>query len=559
MTNLHKSVWPEGVPHHLDLPEQSLAQNLIDTAARDPNHIATVFHGATQTYAELNDHVEKLAGYLQNRAGVKKGDRVLLYMQNSPQFIIGYYAVLRADAIVVPVNPMNRQDELEYLVEDTGAKVALAGLELLSFIQPLSEAGNLDLVIAAAYADMADSTYDLPMPETLANLSDKDLESTGVVAWREAIAAGETPGPIMCGPDDLAVIPYSSGTTGQPKGCMHTHRSVMVTLIGGIVWRPPDEDDVSLANLPMFHVTGMQAVMNAPIYCGTTVVIMTRWNRELAAELIRRYKVTRWTSITTMAIDLINDPNIDSYDLSSLTLIGGGGAAMPEAIATRLKEMTGLDYIEGYGLSETLAATHINPLTAPKKQCLGIPVFDVDARILSLDDDRELGPNEPGEIVMNAPQVFQGYWNNEEATKAAFTEIGGKPFFRTGDIAYYDEHGYFFMVDRLKRMINASGFKVWPAEVEALMHNNSDIADVCIIGITSPRRGETVKAVIVPQNDAKDRVSEEAIIGWCKEHMAAYKCPTEVSFVEKLPKSGAGKVLWRELTEQEAAKTDVLE
>ena len=563
MTNLHKSVWPEGIPHHLDLPEQSLAQNLVDTATGKPDQIATIFHGASLTYKELNDHVEKLAGYLQNRAGLKKGDRVLLYMQNSPQYIIGYYAILRADAVVIPVNPMNRQDELEYLAEDTGAKIALAGLELLSFIQPLCESGKLDLVIAAAYADMADSSYDLSMPEALANLTDKNLTGPntgpGIVTWSDAIATGETPSPITCGPDDLAVIPYSSGTTGQPKGCMHTHRSVMVTLIGGIVWRPPDEADTSLANLPMFHVTGMQAVMNAPIYCGTTVVIMTRWNRELAAELIKRYKVTRWTSITTMAIDLVNDPKIDSYDLSSLTLIGGGGAAMPEAIATRLKEITGLDYIEGYGLSETLAATHINPVTAPKKQCLGIPVFDVDARILSLDDDRELGPNEPGEIVMNAPQVFQGYWNNEEATKAAFTEIDGKPFFRTGDIAYYDENGYFFMVDRLKRMINASGFKVWPAEVEALMHGNPEIADVCVIGVTCPRRGETVKAVIVPQNIAKNEVTKHSIITWCKKHMAAYKCPTEVSFVEQLPKSGTGKVLWRELTEQEAATSNAQE
>ncbi|MFK5980029.1 MAG: long-chain-fatty-acid--CoA ligase, partial [Rhizobiaceae bacterium] len=525
----------------------------------NPDHVATIFHGASLSFRELNDHVEKLAGYLQNRTGVKKGDRVLLYMQNSPQFIIGYYAILRANAIVVPVNPMNRQDELEYLAKDTGAKIALAGSELLPFIQPLCESGKLELVIAAAYADMVEPSYDLPLPDSLAKLTDDGLAGTGILPWREVIAANESPSPITCGPDDLAVIPYSSGTTGQPKGCMHTHRSVMVTLIGGVVWRPPDNEDTSLANLPMFHVTGMQAVMNAPIYCGTTVIIMTRWNRELAAELIKRYKVTRWTSITTMAIDLINDPKLDSYDLSSLTLIGGGGAAMPEAIATRLKEMTGLDYIEGYGLSETLAATHINPLTAPKKQCLGIPVFDVDARILSLDDDRELGPNEPGEIVMNAPQVFQGYWNNEEATKAAFTEIDGKPFFRTGDIAYYDENGYFFMVDRLKRMINASGFKVWPAEVEALMHNNPDIADVCIIGVTSLRRGETVKAVIVPQAATRNDVTKDSIIVWCKEHMAAYKCPTEVSFVEQLPKSGAGKILWRVLTEQETAKTAKME
>lgn len=556
MTTLHKSVWPDGIPHHLDLPNHSVAQNLIDTATRFPDRNATIFHGATLTYSQLNDKVEKLAGYLQNRAGVKKGDRVLLYMQNSPQFIIGYYAILRANAVVVPVNPMNRSDELEYLVGDTGAKVALIGLELLSNIKEHRSHGKLETIIAAAYADMADPAYDLLLPESLANLTDKNSNNNDIVAWSDAISADEIPAPIATGPSDLAVIPYSSGTTGQPKGCMHSNRSVMVTLFGGIVWNTADETDVSLAALPMFHVTGMQSGMNSAIFCGASVVIMTRWNRTLAATLIERYKVTRWTSISTMAIDLVNDPDFESYNLSSLTSIGGGGAAMPKAIATRLKNMIGLDYIEGYGLSETMAATHINPLTAPRRQCLGIPVFDVDARIISTENDQELGPNETGEIVMNAHQVFMGYWNNEEATKAAFIEIDDKSFFRTGDIAYYDENGYFFLVDRLKRMINVSGFKVWPAEVEALMYSNSDIADVCVIGVSNSRQGETVKALIVPQKSMAENISEDRIISWCKTHMATYKCPTEVSFVESLPKSGAGKVLWRQLTEQESIEVN---
>jgi fatty-acyl-CoA synthase len=295
----------------------------------------------------------------------------------------------------------------------------------------------------------------------------------------------------------------------------------MATTVASVSWYPQERPSVSLAAVPIFHVTGMQIAMNGPIYCGAAIVVMTRWNRSLAATLIERHKVTRWSSITTMMIDMVNDPDFENYNLLSLTMISGGGAAMPEAIAVQLKEKTGLEYMEGYGLSETMATTHRNPKDAPRKQCLGIPIFDVDARVLDLEDDCELGPNETGEIVLNAPQLFQGYWNNEAATKAAFIQIDGKPIFRTGDIAYHDESGYFYMIDRLKRMINAAGYKVWPTEVEALMHFNPDIADVCIIGIPDTRRGETVKAVIVPRIEAEIPPTEEKIIAWCKDNMAA--------------------------------------
>lgn len=555
MNTLHHSVWPEGVPLHLELPDQSVAQNLINTAARLPDHKAIIFHGFEITYAELLAQVEAMAGYLQQKCGVKKGDRVLLYAQNSPQFIIGFYAIMRANAAVIPVNPMNRHAELEHLAKDTDANVAIVGSELLGFIQPLVADGLLEHLIVGAYADMTDRDFDLPLPDPLGSLSESDCSGAGVTRWSAAVGAGLVPEALSVGLDDLALIPYSSGTTGQPKGCTHLHRSVQTTAIGGTTWQPVDHSSVHLSVLPFFHVTGMTNGMNGPIYVGGTIVVMTRWNRTLAARLIERYNISRWRSISTMAIDLVNDPDFDSYDLSSLRAIGGGGAAMPAAVAHKLKAMTGLDYIEGYGLSETIAATHINPTHKPKAQCLGIPVMDVDARIISLEGDlRELGPNETGEIVMNGPQVFEGYWNRPEATAEAFIELDGKRFFRTGDIAMYDDEGYFFMVDRVKRMINASGFKVWPAEVEALMHKCPEVAEVCIIGARDPRRGETVKAYVVPAAAARGTASQESIIAWCKTEMAAYKCPTAVDFVDELPKSGSGKVLWRELAEEDAAR-----
>lgn len=549
--NLHKAVWPADVPHELNLPDRTVVGNLKLTAETHPDLPAIHFYGTTRTYGEFWSDVENLAGYLQAELGVNKGDRVLLYMQNSPHFMIGYFAILRIDAVVVPVNPMSKAAELNHFVNDTGAHVALSGQELLPNITPFIGSDGLKGVIVATYAEMTDPQSDTRLPEPLASMTSDGIAGDGLILWRDALSANLPPKPATAGMDDLAVIPYSSGTTGQPKGCMHTNYSVQATAIGGVLWNPNEDKEVHLVSLPLFHVTGMQSSMNGPIITAGAMVIMTRWDRDVAAQLISKFKISRWRSISTMAIDLVNSDKLDSYDLSSLRGIGGGGAAMPEAIGKKLKDLCGQDYVEGYGMSETIAGTHINPVDAPKRQCLGIPVFEVDSRVIDIAEGRECGPGEVGEIIVNAPQVFQGYWGKPEATREAFIDFDGKRFLRTGDIGYFDDEGYFFMVDRIKRMINASGFKVWPAEVEALMHRHPDIAEVCVIGTPDERKGEAVKAVIVPKPSAKDTLTQETIVAWCRNEMAAYKCPTHVSFTDSLPKSGTGKVQWRVLTEQE--------
>jgi fatty-acyl-CoA synthase len=549
MYDRHLKVWPKGVPRTVQFPRHTLCQNLINSAATYPDRTAIQYHGRELSFADLLAQVDALAGYLQNRLGVVKGDRVLLYMQNSPQAVISFYAILRADAAVVPVNPMSKHAELAHYARDAGASVMLAGQELLDNALPLIQDGVLRTVLVANYKELADPDYDIPLPEAVARLDPEQIRGANVERWSKAVAAGENPAPAQATSEDLAVIPYSSGTTGAPKGCVHTHFTLQAVCTGGLTWNPMHPEDVSLSVLPFFHVTGIQTAMNMPIASGGTMVIMTRWDRTVAANLIERYGVTRWRSIATMAIDLANDENFDNYDLSSLRAIGGGGAAMPEAIAKKLKDMTGLDYVEGYGMSETIGATHTNPVDAPKRQCLGIPMFDVDSRVIDPTTGTELGPNETGEIIMAGPQIFKGYWNNPAATDEVFLHRDGKTFLRTGDLGYYDEDGYFFMVDRVKRMINASGFKVWPAEVEAMMLKHPNIAEACVISTSDPRRGESVKAVVVPRGQA----SADDIIAWCRSEMAAYKCPRVIEFVEALPKSGSGKVLWRDLQNKETA------
>jgi fatty-acyl-CoA synthase len=368
-------------------------------------------------------------------------------------------------------------------------------------------------------------------------------------AWKDAIDAGLAPGELRSGGADLAVMPYTSGTTGKPKGCMHTHANVQATTIPYLHWRGETKDPaVVLSALPMFHVTGMQAGMNAPLYRAATLVVLSRWDRDCAGMQIARARVTTWSAITTMLVDFLSNPKLGEYDLSSLEVLGGGGAAMPEALARKLEEVIGLPYVEGYGLSETMAPTHINPPHRPKKQCGGIPIFNTDARILDVETRRELGPGEVGEIVVHGPQVFQGYWRQAPATREAFVEHEGKRFFRTGDLGYYDEEGYFFITDRLKRMINASGFKVWPAEVEAMLYAHPGIQEACVIGAPDGYRGETVKALIVPKRPG---LEAGEIIEWARGRMAAFKVPRVVQFVDHLPKTATGKILWRELQEKE--------
>ncbi|MDJ0930693.1 AMP-binding protein [Breoghania sp.] len=453
---------------------------------------------------------------------------------------------LRADAVVVPVNPMNRKHELKHLIEDTGATVALVGQELLDHILPFVGQGKLKHVLVAAYADKAGQDLDIPLPTGLDAPGCSDYGAECVIGWPEAEAMGLFPGALTTGADDLAVIPYSSGTTGQQKGCMHTHRTVMTMLIGGVMWNPNGRGEPSLAVLPLFNVIGMQGSMNCPIYCGEIVVLMSRLNRRTAAELIKRHGIARWRCITTMIIDLLNDPDIEASDLASLEVVSGDGAAMPAPIAKRMKELTGLDYIEGYGMSETMAAMHINPTDRPHRQCLGIPVFDVDARVINPETGCEARPNEAGEITISAPQVFLGYWNNPQATAAAFMEIDGKRFLRTGDIGRYDEEGYFYIINRLKRMINASAFKIWPTEVEAIIHDHPTVAEICVVSYPDPRRGESVLAYVVQRAE----VSEEELISWCREEMAAYKVSRKIVFLDALPRNASGKLQWRQLAEQ---------
>ena len=560
----HHAFWPKRLPYQLTAPQTSLWMNLQISALRFPQKEALVFMGRTWTYEQLLRDTETIASALR-QMGVQKGDRVVLDMQNCPQLVITHFAILRLDAVVVPVNPMNRTEELKHYILDPDAKVAVTtadlALELAAASNALEPGLRLQHLLVTQFTDAFDPAALQPedMPAAWRDWLTKihalpALEGGQVHAWSEALKTPIQLDAVSAQPSDLAVLPYTSGTTGLPKGCMHTHGTIMHNAMASGIWAAGTPENKTLCVVPMFHITGMVSVMHSSIYVGATLVLMPRWDRDLAGRLISQWKITHWTNIPTMVIDLLGSPNMDKYDLSSLVNIGGGGAAMPEAVAQRLLDQFGLKYIEGYGLTETAAPSHTNPSDAPKKQCLGIPFMSVDSRVVDPETLVELPQGESGEIVISGPQVFKGYWKRPDATASAFFERDGKSFFRSGDMGRIDEEGYFFMTDRLKRMINASGFKVWPAEVEALMFKHPAIQEACIISTKDAYRGESVKAVVVLRGTHKGQVAEQDIIDWCRETMAVYKVPRVVEFIDALPKSGSGKVMWRALQEAEMAK-----
>ena len=559
----HHKIWPKRLPRELAIPDTTLWFNLEVSARRYPNKAAYLFFGRALSFSALQAQAEALAGWLQS-VGVKAGDRVAICMQNCPQYAAAYYGILRANAVVVPVNPMNRAEEIKHFLIDPQTRVVICSADLAPIIAAaqagVTPAQRAAQVLVTRYTDTMPDAQDIDPVDAPSAVMDAWLRSdpelpAGFVRWTDALALALVPGPYTAQPDDLALLPYTSGTTGLPKGCMHTHRTLMANAVGGGQWSHASPETLSLAVVPMFHITGMMYGVVGNVYLATTNVILPRWDRELAGRLISKYRVTHLTCIPTMIIDLFGSPNYRNFDLTSLLYLSGGGAAMPQAVAQRLLDEFGLTFAEGYGLTETAAPTHSNPPERAKLQCLGIPIFGVDSLVIDPQTLAPLPVGEIGEIVTRGPMVFKGYWGHPEATAQAFVEIDGLAYFRTGDLGRIDEEGYFFMTDRLKRMINASGFKVWPAEVEMLLYKHPAVQEACIIASKDAYRGETVKAIVVLRTEARDSTTEQDITDWARLNMAAYKVPKLVQFVDALPKSGAGKVMWRLLQDQEAQRT----
>lgn len=545
------SYWPKHLPRTFHVAENTLASNLTIAAQRFGDRTGMAYFGRSIGYGEWESLSKRFAGWLQHSVNIQAGDRVAIFMQNCPQWLIAYFGVLLADAVVVPVSPMYRQDELNVVLVDSGAKVVVCASDLVEIAVAASSGTGVRSIVVANYSDYLPSTAEFNLPEWITNTV---RAASGCICWADTLSAGYSPKVSKAVSKDLAVLPYTSGSTGIPKGCMHTHRSFMHTAQGGSYWYSVSSGTTCLALAPMYHVSGMSQSINGPVLAGATIVVQPRWDSSLAARLIERYKVRHAAIAPTAIIDLLNNEEHQKHDLTSLRCVTFGGAPMPEEVFNKLKKSLGVEFIEGYGMTETAAAAIVNPLDRPKQQCLGVPFFNTDILVVDPETNTPMQAGESGEILIRGPQVFDGYWQRPEETQLAFTEVNGLRYLRSGDIGYLDDEGYVFMSDRLKRMINVSGFKAWPAEIENKLYEHQDIVEVCVIKATDAYRGETVKAVVVLKPESRGRVSADDIINWSRGCMAAYKYPRIVEFADALPKAINGKVLWRELQEKEDAK-----
>ncbi len=542
--------WPAGVSRDLQyrLGEKPLHEYLRQNATETPDKAAYIYYGRKITWSELDRYSNSIANFLASK-GVGKGDRVALFMQNCPQYIIAHYGIQKLGAVVGPASPMFKEWELEYEVNDMGAKVIFVTGDLYPIVAKILDKTPLETIIVTGYGDFAPVEPTIPVPRELKH--DK-YNYSGTFDMLNILGnfPSEAPRVDIDIWKDVSLMVYTSGTTGRPRGAMLTYGNALFKTAASYHGNGYKFGEIILSTNPIFHIAGMLLGVNIPVYGANTTVLLTRFEPEAVITAVEKYRCNVWYSLVPMNVAIMNYPGISSRDLTSLRLnptTSFGIALTPEISAAWQKLTRGcLLYEASYGLSETHTADTFMPLQKIRFGSCGIPTYDTDIRIINPDTGEELKPGKQGEIVIKNPGVFKGYWNNPEGT--AKTLRAGWVY--TGDIGKVDEEGYLYFLGRLKEMIKCSGYSVFPEDVEALLIKHPAVAQVAVIGVPDTVRGESVKAFIVLKQDYKNKVTAEEIISWSKEHMAAYKYPRHVEFRDSLPATGTGKVLRRLLKEQ---------
>ena len=540
-----------GVPAEIEAEHSSGLEMFRATAGRLPDGVAIHYFDNPITYRELDELSDALAAGLVER-GLEAGDRVALYLQNVPQFVIAMLAAWKAGAIAVTINPMLKSRELSTLLTDSGAR-ALVALESLWRDVAKEVVPSTDVEIALTTSEL-DFLGDGEPPALLGESKrERDPETVDFVELIEA-HRGEKPAEPSLSAGDVAFLTYTSGTTGPPKGAMNTHGNLSFNSQAYRDWIGLSDEDVVYGVAPLFHITGLIAHIGVSLLTGMPLVLSYRFDPDVALELIERHRVTFTVGSITVFIAMMNAPTASQRDVSSFKKTVSGGAPIAPPTVEAFERQFGAYIHNIYGLTETTSPSHCVPFgsRAPVDEAsgalsVGVPIFNTTVRIVG-ENDEELPPGEVGEIVTEGPQVVAGYWNKPEETENAIP--GGR--LHTGDVGLMDENGWFYIVDRKKDQINAAGYKVWPREVEDVLYGHDAVREAAVIGVPDEYRGETVKAFVSVKPGAE--VDAEGLIAYCKERMAAYKYPRQIEFIDELPKTASGKVLRRELREQEVAK-----
>lgn len=543
--------YPQEIPITIDYDRKPLHKFLEESTEQYNDMKALHFMGNEMSFNELYIEAKKMANYMQG-LGLQKGDRVAIMLPNCPQAVISYYATLMTGAIVVQTNPLYKERELDYQLNDSGCTIIICLDILLPLVASVRKQSSIKHTIVTSIKDY------LPFPKNLIypfiqkrqyDVVVKVEHSEDTHIWSSVIReSSDQYTEVQIDPiEDLALLQYTGGTTGHPKGVMLTHYNLVsnVQMCESWLYKTKERSEVVLGVLPFFHVYGMTTVMNLSIMKGFKMVLLPKFDAKEVLKTIHKQKPTLFPGAPTIYIGLLNHPKLNKYDLSSIKACISGSAPLPIEIQDQFEKATGGRLVEGYGLTETAPVTHANFVWTKRiNGSIGVPWPDTDSKIIDLETSEEAEIGEIGEIIIKGPQVMKGYWNNPDETEKVLKD----GWLYTGDLGYMDENGYFYIVDRKGDMIIAGGFNIYPRDIEEVLYEHEAVQEAVVVGVSDSYRGETVKAFVVKRPGA--HLTEEILDEYCREHLAAYKVPKAYEFREELPKTAVGKVLRRLLIEE---------
>ena len=550
--------YPAGVPENPNIPEMSVPELIDQLADKYANNTALIFYGKKISYGRLKELIHRFATGLADQ-GVKKGDTVALYLLNCPQYVIAYFAALKLGAKVTPISPVYTSKEVKHQLEDSDAKTVVCQDILYSNVE---KAGvKLDRVVLTSIGEYlpalkkwfgksamakAYGGMHVPTPE--------QIKEAGLLSFQDLIRRyPPKPPQVTIDPvKDIAVLPYTGGTTGLPKAAILTHRNMIALQVQVLSFWPLFEEgkEVGMAFLPFFHIYGQVVVMLGGLALGSALVLFTTPDIDEILSAIERYRASAFYGVPTMFEYLKEYEKTDRVNWKRLKLIVCGADTLHESTIEAWERRTGSKIFEGYGMTETTAVSHGSPVHRPKKGSFGVPIPGMRAGILDHAGTDWVPVGEVGELILNGPNIMQGYWKRPEGTAETFIEIEGEKWLRTGDLVSMDEEGYFHFFDRKRDLIKHKGYSVFARHVEEVLFQHPQIKAAGVVGVPDPKVGNVIKAYVVLESEARGKVSEEEIIGFCRKNLAHYKVPQIVEFRGELPKTDVGKVSRRELREE---------
>jgi long-chain acyl-CoA synthetase len=550
-----------GVPANPEVPLKSVPQAFDEATAKFGAKTALVFYGREISFRELREQADRLGAALAG-LGLKKGDRVGLYLLNSPQFVIAYFAVLKLGCTVTPISPVYTSHEVKFQLENSGARVVICQDILFDKVERSGAA--LDHIVVTnvseylpglkkflgktflgkIFGDIKLTKLDIPKRANVHQFQDLLAQTTA-----------KLPAVVIDPKVDIAALPYTGGTTGSPKGVVLTHYNLIAAQVSGQAAFPGFEEgkEVIIAFLPFFHIYGQVVLMLNGLSQGHTLVLFTTPDTEGILEAMEKYKSTVFYGVPTLYEYLKDHKDTNKVNWKRLKMLISGADTLHESTMKDWAKRTGSSITEGYGLSETCAASHVNPRTRPKPGSFGIPIPNVMAAVIEPDGTGFVAPGETGELILKGPNVMLGYWGKPEESAKVFLEIDGERWMRTGDIVRMDEEGYFHFFDRSKDLIKYKGYSVFAKDIEDVLYEHANIKAAGVIGVPDPAVGQKIKAIVVLQPEARGKLSEEDVLAYCRENLAGYKVPHIIEFRGELPKTDVGKVSRRELRDEHAA------